>query len=157
MSIFEIYCMPKNSKEWKPIMYYIGDIRNVVSRRNRGNICFVQKTPILAMMDAKEEDYYKEDKIKVTPKEFVKILNQYEMFKPETEYSNFTNKQICQAVVDHSTNQSSVAAAQRFLDGCPFKSEGSFTQACYDGDLVRALRLADSSNLQALKTGLNLP
>ena len=77
MNIFNIYCTPKNSKEWKPIMYYMGDIRNFVARRNRRPICFVQKSPLLAVMDANEEDYYKENKTKVTPKEFMEVLNQY--------------------------------------------------------------------------------
>jgi len=79
MNIFEIYCTPKNSKEWKPIMYYMGDIRNFVSRRNRGAICFVQKSPVLCVNDAKEEDYYKEGNTKVTPQKFMEVLNLYKL------------------------------------------------------------------------------
>jgi hypothetical protein len=68
----------------------------------------------------------------------------------------FTSIQICQAVVEYSQNAVCVGAAIRFLIGQQRKGEGSFIQACYDGDIEKALRLADEDNLKALKIGLNL-
>lgn len=69
----------------------------------------------------------------------------------------FNSIQICHAIVVHSENTVSAMACKRLLDGWPCKGEGSFIQACYDGDIEKALRLADEDNLKALKIGLNLP
>lgn len=68
----------------------------------------------------------------------------------------FTPIQICRAIVLYSSNKVSNAAARRFLTGNQRKGEGSFIQACYEGDIEKALRLADEDNLKALKIGLNL-
>jgi hypothetical protein len=59
---------------------------------------------------------------------------------------------ICKAIVAHSDNEASKAAAQRLLDGQGMKGEGSFIQACYKGYFAEAFRLADSSNRAALLT-----
>ena len=59
---------------------------------------------------------------------------------------------ICKAIVAHSDNQVSKAAAQRMLDGQALSGEGSFIQACYKGYFAEAFRLADSGNRAALLT-----
>ena len=63
-----------------------------------------------------------------------------------------TKFQICRAIVAHSDNEVTKAAAQRLLDGQGMKGEGSFIQACYKGYFAEAFRLADSSNRAALLT-----
>ena len=63
-----------------------------------------------------------------------------------------TEFQICRAIVAHSDNQVSKAAAQRLLDGQALSGEGSFIQACYKGYFAEAFRLADSGNRAALLT-----
>ncbi len=59
---------------------------------------------------------------------------------------------ICKAIVAHSDNEASKAAAQRLLDGNAQSGEGSFIQACYKGYFAEAFRLADSGNRAALLT-----
>jgi hypothetical protein len=59
---------------------------------------------------------------------------------------------ICKAIVAHSDNQVTKAAAQRLLDGNAQSGEGSFIQACYKGYFAEAFRLADSGNKAALLT-----
>ncbi len=59
---------------------------------------------------------------------------------------------ICKAIVAHSDNEASKAAAQRLLDGNAQSGEGSFIQACYKGYFAEAFRLADSGNKVALLT-----
>jgi hypothetical protein len=50
------------------------DYRNLILRRNRGEICFVQMSPFSAIMNAKEADFHKGNRTEIPVPHFTDLL-----------------------------------------------------------------------------------
>ena len=68
------YCVPKNSKEWKALLLCNAPMRNMIRMRNRGQIAFLQNTPLLSLMDADKDEFHFGDRKEIPVQHFIDLV-----------------------------------------------------------------------------------
>lgn len=68
------YCVPKNSKEWKALLLCNATMRNCIRIRNRGQIAFLQITPLITLMDADKDEFHFGDRKEIPVQHFIDLV-----------------------------------------------------------------------------------